>query len=92
MCFHNGMTLKFKLDGPHGRSTDKAETLEILNELEQTFRVSCRHLIYRHQVFSLSPCHRCLLLGSCTFSCSLNIHADIFQVDLVCVHVFVPDS
>lgn len=50
MCFHSGMTRRFVVDWPNGRGTDDVETLEILNELEQTFRVTCQHLVYKHQV------------------------------------------
>lgn len=50
MCFHTGMIRRFVMDWPNGRGTDDVETLEILNELEQTLRVSCQHLVYKHLV------------------------------------------
>eukprot|EP00884_Botryococcus_braunii_P003178 jgi/Botrbrau1/12861/Bobra.0188s0004.1 len=49
MCFHTGMTRRFVWDWPNGRGTDAVETLELLNEMEETFRGPCRSLIYSHQ-------------------------------------------
>ena len=52
VCVHTGMTDAYvwDLETPEARTTGSAETRELLQEIDETFRRNITHLIYSHKV------------------------------------------
>lgn len=66
ICLHTGMTDAYvwDLESAEPRIADRAETRQILQEIDATFRQKIQHLIYSHKVSHCTLiCHWSMFAG-----------------------------